>query len=171
MTNPQCIHIPDGSVVVSGELFDMACAAITERDQLFIEIERLQRMLWPHGIPEDPNSKRGSPPFPEAEAAGGGGNSPDVRPAPEPAESLTPVERLLVEWWSTDMEESRMTPCYCDKLREQIHKTEPDAEIIFVRCTPCEAQYLQSLGPPYEDFLPGDNWLLRYKKAADGPRQ
>jgi hypothetical protein len=27
----------------------------------------------------EPNSKRGSPPFPEAEAAGGGGNSPDVR--------------------------------------------------------------------------------------------
>jgi hypothetical protein len=33
-SNPQCIHIPDGSVVVSGELFDMACAAINERDRL-----------------------------------------------------------------------------------------------------------------------------------------
>jgi hypothetical protein len=41
MTNPQCIHIPDGSVVVSGELFDMACAAIAERDKLLAEIERL----------------------------------------------------------------------------------------------------------------------------------
>lgn len=37
----QCIHIPDGSVVVSGELFDMACAAIGERDELRAQIERL----------------------------------------------------------------------------------------------------------------------------------
>lgn len=45
MTNeqvPQCIHIPDGSVVVSGDLFDMACAAIAERDKLLAEIERLK---------------------------------------------------------------------------------------------------------------------------------
>lgn len=47
MTNeiPQCIHIPDGSVVVSGELFDMACAAINERDNLLAEIKRLTGQL------------------------------------------------------------------------------------------------------------------------------
>lgn len=45
MTNeiPQCIHIPDGSVVVSGELFDMACAAIAERDKLIAEVERIDK--------------------------------------------------------------------------------------------------------------------------------
>lgn len=45
MTNPQCIHIPDGSVVVSGELFDLACAAIGERDKLFAEIAQLRGNL------------------------------------------------------------------------------------------------------------------------------
>lgn len=59
MTNPQCIHIPDGSVVVSGELFDMACAAIAERDKLLAEIaqldtdacgERAERESWKHNF-------------------------------------------------------------------------------------------------------------------------
>src|ERR1041385_5392682 len=56
---PQCIHIPDGSVVVSGELFDMACAAIAERDKLLAELaqldtdacgERAERESWKHGF-------------------------------------------------------------------------------------------------------------------------
>jgi len=57
------------------------------------EAERLQRMLWPHGITDEPNSKRGSPPFPEVEAAVGGSNSPDVRSAHEPSVSKDEPEQ------------------------------------------------------------------------------
>jgi hypothetical protein len=75
------------------------------------EIERLQREL---------NSKRGSPSFPEAEAAGGGGNSPDVRHAHEPPD---------VDWPTPDRHhggttiEEREAACVREKLYADVYST------------------------------------------------
>lgn len=61
------------------ENLSFACGSLAEAYCVGVEeaqMEILDRLLVL--AEKRPNPKRGSPPFPEAEAAGGGGNSPDV---------------------------------------------------------------------------------------------
>jgi hypothetical protein len=78
---------------------DIRIDSNTPRDDLMLVIRRLisdlqwyqtqlsNRPVIIRSTPSpEPNPKRGSPPFPEVEAAGGGGNSPDVSNAHSAAE-------------------------------------------------------------------------------------